>query len=102
MPCNGSDGHYGGLEYIREHYGVPAVPGGQVRFEGRRGTIVGTADHYLRIHLGDEKHPATFHPTWHLEYDDNCPECGGTGIESVRPGDPEYECAACDGTGSKP
>lgn len=33
---------------------------------------------------------------------EDCPACGGTGIESVRPGDPEYDCATCGGTGIKP
>jgi DnaJ-class molecular chaperone len=32
-------------------------------------------------------------------YEAVCPECAGSGIEPVRPDDPEYECARCDGTG---
>lgn len=60
--------HPGSLEYIRDHYRVPAAIGGRVLFEDRPGTISGTTGHYLRIKLDDEPAVQTFHATWHLEY----------------------------------
>ncbi len=63
------------MEYIREHYGVPAKRGGRVRFapDGNRylaceGVIVGSRGAHLRIRMGEEKRSGLYHPTCDLEY----------------------------------
>lgn len=57
------------IDYIRQHYGVPAEIGGKIKFEGTPGVITGTTDHYLVAQLDGEDYPATLHPTWHVTYD---------------------------------
>ena len=62
------------MEYIRNHYKVPAKRGAKVRFtdcNGKQsiGTIRSARGAYLRCHFPD--HPErlhTIHPTWHVEY----------------------------------
>ncbi len=66
------------LEYIRQHYGVPAFEGREVIYtwptgERHQGVIVGAADDgnaYLMVRLpglyGAE--PVPMHPTWEIEY----------------------------------
>lgn len=68
------------MQWIRDHYGVPAKRGGRVRYspcEGsadkpRLGTITGAASPHLRVRLDGDRHSLPFHPTWQLEYLDPC------------------------------
>ena len=59
------------MEYIRNHYGVPAKRGGRVVYTGGRdpihGTIVGTSGPHLKIRTDDGK-TGCYHPTWEIEY----------------------------------
>lgn len=62
------------LEYIRYHYGVPALRGRKVvyrgpgKFCGQTGTIDGGECNYLLLRFEGFDEPALFHPTWELEY----------------------------------
>ena len=61
------------LEYIRNHYDVPANRGQRVVFLGaqderRLGRIVGACGAYLRVRFDGEQKPRTLHPTWRVEY----------------------------------
>ena len=56
------------IEYIRDHYNVPAKQGGNVIWQGRKGVIVGSRNAYLRIRIVDEKTTILIHPTWEVEY----------------------------------
>jgi hypothetical protein len=65
------------LEYIRQHYGVPAYEGTEITYtwpHGQRhgGTIVGAADNgnaHLMVSLpGLYDEPVPMHPTWAIEY----------------------------------
>lgn len=61
------------LEYIRNHYGVPAELGRRVEYTGdktpKQGVIVGVTNHYISIHFdGDKKPTKRFHPTWEIKY----------------------------------
>lgn len=62
------------LQYIREHYGVPAKRGGRVKYTGssRRGpefgTITGANGAHVRIRIDGEKLAGNYHPTYALEY----------------------------------
>lgn len=56
------------LEYIREHYKVPAKLGMTVIAQRRRGTIVGAKGSYLEIKMESEKNNLLFHPTDGIKY----------------------------------
>ena len=56
------------LKYIKATYGVPAIRGGRVKFEGKPGTIVGGRGAHLRIKLDGEAKAGIYHPRWHIEY----------------------------------
>lgn len=56
------------MEYIREYYGVPAEVGTNVIAQGRKGTIVGAKNAYIRVKIDGEKNIILFHPTWEIEY----------------------------------
>lgn len=63
---------FGGIEYVRRYYGVPAKVGGRVRYTNRKGrtftgTITSAAAPHLRVLIDGNHHPYTFHPT-DLEY----------------------------------
>lgn len=60
------------LEYIRDHYGVPARRGGRIRYTGLAwpavGTIVAARGQYLRVRFDGDSEIHTLHPTWKVEY----------------------------------
>ena len=64
------------LDYIRECYGVPAKRGMTIIAQGRKGTIVGARNAYLRVRLEGEKDVLSFHPTWEIEYPEIKEEVG--------------------------
>lgn len=55
------------MEYIRQHYGVPAKRGARVQFTSAehavRGTIVGSRGQYLRVRWDGSGRVLTMHPT---------------------------------------
>jgi hypothetical protein len=56
------------LEYIRNAYGVPAVAGRRVEFDGRRGVIRGACDGRLVVLLDGDETAGTYHPIWRMIY----------------------------------
>lgn len=56
------------LEYIREHYKVPAKLDMTVIAQGQRGTIVGSKGSYLEIKMEGKKNSLLFHPTDGIKY----------------------------------
>lgn len=54
------------LPYIRRRYGVPAIRGGLIRFEGQQGRIL-SATHHLHVRFEDGT-KAWLHPTWRVHY----------------------------------
>lgn len=54
------------LPWVRRTYGVPAIRGGIVRFDGQPGRIL-SATHHLHIRLDDGK-SVWIHPAWRVEY----------------------------------
>lgn len=60
------------LDYIRDHYGVPAKRGRQIRYTGGGypavGDIVGARGQYLRVRFVGDDGIHTLHPTWKVEY----------------------------------
>ena len=56
------------LEYIRNAYGVPAVEGRRVEFDGRRGVIKGACEGRLVVLLDGDETTGTYHPIWHMRY----------------------------------
>ena len=54
------------MQWIRDHYGVPAKRGGRVKFFGTEGTII-SATHYLYVRMDDGR-KVLLHPTWEVEY----------------------------------
>lgn len=58
------------MDYIRQHYGVPAKRGGRVKFDGQWATIVASDQQYLKVRLDGETRAIRIHPTWHVEYTD--------------------------------
>ena len=62
------------LEYIRNHYNVPAQKGERVViFSGQRATIVGSHGPHLMIVVDGEQVAKPYHPTWNIDYFTNCP-----------------------------
>ncbi len=72
----------GDLDYVRNHYKVPAQVGGRVRYTwrgDRPGTITGAQGAHLMIKLDGEARSMPFHPTWEIEYvfpSRGCERCG--------------------------
>ena len=58
------------LEYIREHYHVPAEMHRRVTVDGKPGVIVGAVDAHLLVLFDSGGFPAPAHPTWHVDYHD--------------------------------
>lgn len=60
------------LAYVRRRYGVPAYRGAQILYTGgetpRRGTVISSADHWLRVRWDDDAQRAILHPTWEIQY----------------------------------
>jgi hypothetical protein len=59
------------LDYIRNHYRVPAKVNGRVRYTWRGdrfGTIVGADGGYLLVRLDGDQDAGIYHPTWEIEY----------------------------------
>lgn len=57
-------------EYVREHYGVPAVVGRRVTVYGKPGIIAADRGHYIGVNFDDAKpgHIVNAHPTDGVEY----------------------------------
>lgn len=61
------------LEYIREHYRVPAQIGGRIKFTwpdwtgNRYATIVGAEGSHLKVGF-DSGEIGSLHPTWEISY----------------------------------
>lgn len=61
-----------GLEYIRQHYNVPARIGGRIVYNGHAGVIRGdSAGQYLLAELDNYPEPVILHPTWNVSYLDD-------------------------------
>jgi hypothetical protein len=56
------------LEYIRQHYGVPAFRGRRVVAYGKPGEITGAHGPHVMIRLDGMKHSLPHHPTDEIEY----------------------------------
>lgn len=62
------------LEWIRQHYGVPAYEGTEITYtwphgERHPGKIVGHSGPHLLVSLPDlYSYPVPMHPTWEIEY----------------------------------
>lgn len=57
-------------EYVRQHYGVPAVIGRLVTVNGRPGVIAADRGHHIGVNFDDDK-PGVIsncHPNWEVEY----------------------------------
>lgn len=65
----------GELDYIRQHYSVPAYRGARIRFTdgdfSREGKIVSASGPYLRVQFDGMRYKSTLHPTWNVEYLDS-------------------------------
>lgn len=55
------------LDYIREHYGVPAEVGCRVVVDAHVGVIVGADQAHLLVELTDGR-TVSAHPTWRVQY----------------------------------
>lgn len=74
------------IQWIRDHYGVPAKVRGRVEYtpcEGSAdkayfGTITGTRGPHVLVRLDHAVVSRPFHPTWQLRYLDALPHCKGT------------------------
>lgn len=57
-------------EYVREHYGVPAVIGRRVIAHGKPGIIAEDRGHYIGVNLDSDKPGviSNYHPTDNVEY----------------------------------
>lgn len=64
------------MQWIRDHYPVPAKRGGRIRFMGQPGRITSTNAGHLVIHLDGQ--PAGWrhyvHPCWRMDYLDGLGE----------------------------
>lgn len=59
------------MEYIREHWQVPAKRGMRIKFRGRPATITGSRDALLLVRFDDDDKwlgPMRVHPTWEIEW----------------------------------
>ncbi len=56
------------LEYIRRAYGVPAVVGRRVEFDGRPGVITGGRHGRLLVLLDGDDSAGLYDPFWHMCY----------------------------------
>lgn len=50
------------LEYIRNHYSVPARVGKHVEYKGKRGVVTGGVNAYVEVRLEEEKNARPYHP----------------------------------------
>jgi hypothetical protein len=77
------------MAYIRDYYKVPAKRGIRIAFtwQGTRmGTVVGSADQYLRVRFDDNpKLVETLHPTWEVQYLPNSPSTFKAGAQARCP-----------------
>lgn len=57
-------------EYVRQYYGVPAVIGRRVSFQGRGGVIAADRGNYIGVNFDEDKPGEIFnlHPTYEVEY----------------------------------
>ncbi|GLY32011.1 hypothetical protein [Kineosporia sp. NBRC 101731] len=51
-----------GYRWIRNNYGVDAFHGGEVAFDGRNGSLVGTFGSHLLVLLDGDEKPVQVHP----------------------------------------
>lgn len=60
----------GGMQWIRDHYNVPAKRGGRIIFDGKPGRITSMRGGHLMLHLdGDPPNRRVIvHPCWRMEY----------------------------------
>lgn len=60
------------MDYIRQHYKVPAKRGGRVRYTGgptpKEGVITSAKGAHLIIRMDGEASVGKYHPTWEIEY----------------------------------
>jgi len=56
------------LQYIRDHYKVPAEFGVRVRVGRELGTIKGAKGAYLKVQLVGQTEAGCYHPTWEMKY----------------------------------
>lgn len=60
------------LDYIRNHYSVPARKGGRIEYTGGKvaalGTITGAEGAHLLVKMDGSKCSQPYHPTWKLRY----------------------------------
>jgi len=56
------------LDYIREHYRVPAEVGRRVVCSGKPGTITKAINHYLGVTLDGQEGALPYHPTQEVQY----------------------------------
>lgn len=58
------------MQWIRDHYNVPARRGGRVVFDGKPGRITSTHAGLLVLHLDDTpmSRRSYVHPCWRMEY----------------------------------
>jgi len=59
------------MNYIQEHYKVPAEYGRRIRFQGKEEGIIINADgQYIEVLMDKSKpgHTVRLHPTWEVEY----------------------------------
>lgn len=54
--------------YVRDYYGVPAWPGGEVEFDGTHAVITGFTGAYVLILRDGDTESVPVHPTWHMTY----------------------------------
>lgn len=68
------------LDWIANHYGVPARKGQHIRFAGALARITGATGPHLRARMlatcrwASEGQDVTLHPTWEIEYLDSSPQ----------------------------
>lgn len=53
---------YDPLEYIRNYYGVPAIKGKIVRYEGKLRVITGASGPHVKVRLDGEKNALSYYP----------------------------------------
>lgn len=56
------------LAAIRRQYGVPAMRGARVTFDGREGRITSAFRGRLRVCFDGETRSRIIHPTWEVTY----------------------------------
>ena len=58
------------MQWFRDHYDVPAEIGGQIKFIGAAGRILGSDQGWLIVHLDADPpdRQVYLHPTWRMDY----------------------------------